>query len=212
VGTFAAIARPAVNAAEHGHGRPSSPAGTQQDWLGFIEGLRSGDGLAFAKLTGLVRGLLVRLNGRSVSESWDDICQEVLVRLVQSVETGKLREPLAFVRYAHLITRSRLCDVHRKRSGPLPEADPVPEPRSDSEVLLDLRRALAQLPPRQYRVLDEIYLRGHSYEETAERLGLPLGTVKRHQTQGLRALRERLGLELTPLDEAPRRRRNRNAA
>jgi RNA polymerase sigma-70 factor (ECF subfamily) len=186
------------HAAPRGRSRPSTRAGTQQDWLGFVEGLRSGDGLAFTKLTGLVRGLLVRLNGRSVSESWDDICQEVVVRLVQSVETGQLREPLAFVRYAHLITRSRLCDVHRKRSGPPPEPDPVPEDRSEREVLLDLRRALRQLPPRQYRVLDEIYLRGRSYEETAELLGLPLGTVKRHQTQGLRALRELLGLELPP--------------
>ncbi len=163
-----------------------------------MEGLRSGNGLAFAKMTGLVRGLLVRLDGRSVRESWDDICQEVVVRLVQSVETGQLREPLAFVRYAQLITRSRLYDVHRKRTGPPPEPDPVPEDRSERELLLDLRRALRQLPPRQYRVLDEIYLRGRSYEETAELLGLPLGTVKRHQTQGLRALRELLGLELAP--------------
>ena len=185
-----------VNAAA----RPSSASSTDrhENWLGFVAGLRSGDGVAFAKLTGLVRGLLVRLNGRSVSESWDDICQEVVVRLVQSVETGKLREPLAFVRYAHLITRSRLCDVHRKHRGPPPEAEPTPEDRSERELLLDLRRALRQLPPRQYRVLDEIYLRGRSYEETAERLGLPLGTVKRHQTQGLRALRDLLGLELTP--------------
>ena len=74
----------------------------------------------------------------------------------------------------------------------------MPEDRSERELLLDLRRALRQLPPRQYRVLDEIYLRGRSYEETAELLGLPLGTVKRHQTQGLRALRELLGLELAP--------------
>lgn len=193
-----------VNAAERGR-RPSGPARPQQDWLGFVEGLRSGDGLAFVKLTGLVRGLLVRLNGRSVSESWDDICQEVVVRLVQSVETGQLREPLAFVRYAHLITRSRLCDVHRKRTTPpTPDPAPAPEERSERELLLDLRRALRQLPPRQYRVLDEIYLRGRSYEETAELLGLPLGTVKRHQTQGLRALRELLGLELTPAPAEPR--------
>ncbi len=190
---------PAVDARTEGNAAKPGRTGTQQDWLGFVEGLRSGDGIAFAKLTGLVRGLLVRLNGLSMSESWDDICQEVLVRLVESVETGRLREPLAFVRYAHLITRSRLYDLHRKRTGPPPDPDPISEEApSEGETLLDLRRALAQLPPRQYRVLHEIYLRGHSYEETADRLGLPLGTVKRHQTQGLRALRERLGLELTP--------------
>lgn len=193
-----------MNAAERGDSQRNSESATdapRQNWLGFVEGLRSGDEIAFAKLNALVRGLLVRLNALAVSEAWDDICQEVLVRLVQSVETGRLREPLAFVRYAHLITRSRLCDVHRKRPGPPPEPDPVPEERSERELLLDLRRGLKQLPPRQYRVLEEIYLCGRSYEEAAERLRLPLGTVKRHQTQGLRALRQILGIDL-PLPRA----------
>jgi RNA polymerase sigma-70 factor, ECF subfamily len=198
---MAVIVRPVGNGSETSS--PPPAASRSQDWLGFVEGLRSGDELAYAKLTGLVRGLLVRLNALTVSESWDDICQEVLVRLVQSVETGKLREPLAFVRYAHLVTRSRLCDVHRKRSAP-PETDAEPagpEENPQSELLLDLRRALRQLPPRQYRVLEEIYLCGRSYEETAQRLGLPLGTVKRHQTQGLRALRTLLGRDLERTEE-----------
>jgi RNA polymerase sigma-70 factor, ECF subfamily len=186
-------------------GSQRSGASQRPDWLGFVEGVRSGDEIALAKLTGLVRGLLVRLNALAVSESWDDICQEVLVRLVQSVETGRLREPLAFVGYAYTITRSRLYDAHRKRPAPLPEIDPVPEERSERELLLDLRRALKQLPPRQYRVLDEIYLRGRSYEETAQLLGLPLGTVKRHQTQGLHALREILGIDLAPASGADAR-------
>ena len=50
--------------------------------------------------------------------------------------------------------------------------------------------------PRIYTVLaaKAIYLEGHSYQDAADRLEMPLGTLKRLQTEGLRELREKMGI------------------
>jgi RNA polymerase sigma-70 factor (ECF subfamily) len=45
---------------------------------------------------------------------------------------------------------------------------------------LDAARVLARLPEMYRRVLALFYLEGRSYDEVAEMLGLPLGTVKSH--------------------------------
>jgi RNA polymerase sigma-70 factor (ECF subfamily) len=64
--------------------------------------------------------------------------------------------------------------------------------RPDPDVLMDLGKAVTALPEVQRRVVTALYLEGRSYEEASQDLGLPLGTLKRHQTQGLKALREGL--------------------
>lgn len=66
-------------------------------------------------------------------------------------------------------------------------ADPVAL-LQDEALRLDLRDALAALDARQRGVVQAIYLEGRSYEDAAERLGLPLGTLKRLQTGALRQI------------------------
>ena len=60
---------------------------------------------------------------------------------------------------------------------------------------LVLRAALEQLPDGQRQVLELAFLDGCSHAVVAERLGLPVGTVKSHARRGLLALRRRLGGE-----------------
>jgi RNA polymerase sigma-70 factor (ECF subfamily) len=66
--------------------------------------------------------------------------------------------------------------------------------RREPGDLLDLRRALATLPEKERLVIEAVYAEGQSYEEAAARLGMPLGTLKRLQTQGLRILRQSMGV------------------
>jgi RNA polymerase sigma-70 factor (ECF subfamily) len=56
-------------------------------------------------------------------------------------------------------------------------------------VALDLERALTKLTSKHRAVLVNIYLHGRSLDETAERLGIPVGTVKSRVHHALRALR-----------------------
>ena len=48
------------------------------------------------------------------------------------------------------------------------------------------------MPEREKNVIQAIYIQGHSYEEAAQQLGIPFGTLKRLQTQGLKLLRQKM--------------------
>jgi len=66
-------------------------------------------------------------------------------------------------------------------------------PRSaDPDVRLDLDGALGSLPTLQRRVLEAIFLCGYTYEEAADVVQVPLGTLKRAQTRGLAHLRQHM--------------------
>ena len=59
-----------------------------------------------------------------------------------------------------------------------------------------MREALDKLPAEQRQVIDLMYFRGESQSRIAERLGLPLGTVKSRTLLAMRKLRgELLGME-----------------
>jgi RNA polymerase sigma-70 factor (ECF subfamily) len=73
-------------------------------------------------------------------------------------------------------------DVPRGLDGAVPAGDEVAE-------RLVLAGALAQLPERQRRVVVASFVDGWTNQEVAERLELPLGTVKSDIRRGLRALR-----------------------
>jgi RNA polymerase sigma-70 factor (ECF subfamily) len=56
-----------------------------------------------------------------------------------------------------------------------------------------VNRAVAELPDEQRIVIELAFLDGHSHGEIAERLDLPLGTVKGRVRLGLKRLGGRLG-------------------
>ncbi|MEU7056750.1 sigma-70 family RNA polymerase sigma factor [Streptomyces sp. NPDC046197] len=64
-----------------------------------------------------------------------------------------------------------------------------PSPPNDPEASLDLRRALAAIPPRQRATLVLRYYHDLTVEQTADALGCSLGNVKSQTSRGLRALR-----------------------
>ena len=55
---------------------------------------------------------------------------------------------------------------------------------------VQVREALNTLPHEQLKILELSYFSGHTHAEIAERLGLPLGTVKGRMRLGLQKLRD----------------------
>jgi RNA polymerase sigma-70 factor, ECF subfamily len=72
--------------------------------------------------------------------------------------------------------------------------DPAPdEILSDHERQVRVRSALATLPADQHEVVSLSYLEGLSHSEIAERLALPLGTVKSRMRLAYQKIREMVG-------------------
>lgn len=174
-----------------------------KDWLGTLAALAEGDRRALDEITSVITGYLARFRAYEIRDSWDDVIQEVLVALIRSHRTGAIRDARAFVSYTGMVTRSKLADHGRRASRP-GAADPVGDPElaeagrdpsttpppPQTDELVDLEQALDRLPERQRAVVYHIYIEGRAYQEAADLLGMPLGTLKRMQSQGLKALRE----------------------
>ena len=103
------------------------------------------------------------------------------------------------------LTRSRAIDRLRgRRSRPEPSADDgllnaFPDPAAPADVLVasavqatQIRAALDGLSGLQRVAIELAFYEGLTHAEIAERLELPLGTVKTRIRQGLLKLRERL--------------------
>lgn len=64
-----------------------------------------------------------------------------------------------------------------------------------SRQLHELERALGQLPTEQREIILLVGLEGFSYEDAAEILAVPVGTVRSRLSRGREALRRQFGME-----------------
>jgi RNA polymerase sigma factor (sigma-70 family) len=185
----------------------SSPSSSSpSDWEDLLAGVTRGDAAALHRVTALITGYLARSGAFDLRDSWADIIQEVLSALIHVARRGGLRDPAALVGYALAVTRSKVNDWlaktlrERKLRGDLEsDRDSADEglglPVQSTELWIDVFRGLSKLPTRERRALEEIYLRGLSYEQAAEALGLSLRQIKRLQHRGLATLRAVLGAQ-----------------
>ncbi|MFD0883069.1 SigE family RNA polymerase sigma factor [Streptosporangium algeriense] len=125
----------------------------------------------------------------------DDLVQTAITRLYVKWHRACAADDLdAYVRT--ILIRVFLAEQRggwfsRARVTPLPPEPPVQG--DDHDLVMDMRRALAAVPPRQRATL---VLRFHcdlSVEQTAHALGCSAGTVKSQTARGLATLRSILG-------------------
>jgi RNA polymerase sigma-70 factor (sigma-E family) len=127
----------------------------------------------------------------------DDLVQTAITRLYVKWRQARLADNLdAYVRT--ILIRVFLAE---QRGGWFSRVRLTSTPThsafegSDSETAMDLRRALAAVPPRQRATL---VLRFHcdlDVEQTARALGCSTGTVKSQTARGLATLRSVLGAQ-----------------
>lgn len=127
-----------------------------------------------------------------------DATQEAFFKAYRSLRTFK--QGAKFSTWIFAIAYHACCDrLNRNKrysNEEMPErADPAPGPEREAIALDEARRLRAAIDalPEKYRTVITLYhLQGKQYEEIAEVLGLPMGTVKTHLFRAKEQLRKLL--------------------
>jgi RNA polymerase sigma-70 factor, ECF subfamily len=194
--------------------RPARPSERSED-ADLVAAMAGGDSAGalerfYHRFGGLVLGVVQRiLASRAESE---EVLQEIFFELWRRAPQYD-RERASVTTWVVTVARSRALDARRARArrptaqkggGEADDAAAAPAPEADrpdlqtvaSERREAVRAALARLTAEQREALELAYFEGLSHSEIAERLGLPLGTVKSRILAAMKVLRVGLvGLE-----------------
>lgn len=170
---------------------------------------RAGDAEAFAWLVAGVRDRALALaRALGAGAQAEDVVQEAC--LLAHRHLGRLERPDAFAGWLLAIVRTCAQKQGRRRRpdllddlrDPPAAVDPQPDPGervARGELAALVRDAVRGLPAREAAAVERHYLEGRSVAETAARLGIPAGTVKRQLFEARARLRARLaGLAAEP--------------
>src|SRR5215813_2202711 len=168
----------------------------------LVERCRRGDEGAFQDLVNRYKDLVFALIARTVPDRprAEELAQDVFLRVHRGLPYFRGEARLSTWIYRIVIN---VCaqETSRQRPAAVSLDDPAARLRapstvdrqfSDFELRERLEKAIQQLPA-QYRVLIAgHYLQGLQYEDLAEAMQLPLGTVKTQLHRAKRQLRELL--------------------
>lgn len=169
----------------------------------LVLAMASGDSDALAVLYDRHGALMLATAARILGgqREAEDLVHDVLLEAWQ--KAGDYERARGSVRTWLLVRlRSRALDRWRRASRTRVETmearqleDLLPARADDPGLSLDLarvRRAVLELPGSQRQVLELAYFEGLSASEIAERLAIPIGTVKSRTAAGLTRLRTAL--------------------
>ena len=171
------------------------PPGAPPDssYLLLLARIAEGDLEAFHTFYGRYAGRVlayVRQLGRN-REGAEDVVQEVFVAVWRRAASFRPDRGDA-AGWLYTITRNKLVDLWRRQgdAAALCELAEAADPEQErGELRLTMHQALARVAPETRRAIEMAYFGGLTYEETAQRLEVPLGTLKSRIRSGLKTLR-----------------------
>ena len=169
----------------------------------LIQRTAANDHVAFDTLyrrhSGRVLGLALRRlrdHGRA-----EDALQETFAAVWRSAGSFRAERGSGTV-WLYTVARNAIIDRSRRRNDPVAEppeiADQGPGPDAEAEdgwLSETVHRAVRELPEHEREVIALSYWHGLSQSEVADRLGIPLGTVKTRARRGLARLADTLERE-----------------
>ena len=183
---------------------PEQPFSNQTDadlYVALREGQTAALGILYDRHARLVYGLALKT--LSNAQEAEDLTQDIFLNLARSTSYDPRRGSLRT--FLGILTRSRAIDRVRSRSTALSHlerlrsdhssATPSQTPFdhvSQTEQSQEVKTALAQLSESEQQLLQMAYYEGLSQSEIAERLSIPLGTVKTRTRRSLTKLRQTL--------------------
>jgi len=184
----------------------SAPPTDERD-LQLVERIRGGDQQAFAELVdqykGMVLNLVARMSGKV--ENPEDLAQEVFIRVWKGMSSFRgdcklstwiyrIALNLAIAESKTARSRSQFLDI----DDPVVERGPQFVEDNDNPYAEEVRlkeqmlRLLPGMPDKHRTAVVLFYLREFSYNEIAEIMDVPVGTVKSYLFRGKAWLREQM--------------------
>ncbi len=178
---------------------PAAPSASSEEDRGLVREALNGDRRAYERLGRKYREPLVRHVARLVRDrdDVDDLVQEALTKAL--TQLAAYDPTYAFSTWLYRIATNHSIDYLRRRKlstvsldqpirtkdGEMQAEVPDSTWRPDKHVVEDQQRtlineAIARLPEKYHRVIVMRHVEDLAYEEIAEQLDLPLGTVKAH--------------------------------
>jgi RNA polymerase sigma-70 factor (ECF subfamily) len=173
-------------------------AGRERD---LVERCRRGDESAFQQLVDEHKRLVVALIARTIPDRSrvEDVSQEVFLRIYRGLPYFRGESRLST--WIYRIVANVCAQEQTRRPAPLSMDDERRRPAapsaadrqfSDLELRERLEKAIARLPANYRLLVAAHYLEGVHYEDLAEALELPLGTVKTQLYRAKQQLRRML--------------------
>lgn len=184
-----------------------SDAGLNRDALDcLIEAVAQKDRDAFARLFNFyaprIKGYLIGL--RASNSLAEELAQEVMLTVWRKAHLFDRSQASAST-WIFRIARNRRIDAARRAAKPeLDENDPALQPSEPvapdlatqtRQTQFKVRKAMAELPVEQVELLQMAFFEGLSHRDIAEKIDLPLGTVKSRLRLAFEKLRRLLGEE-----------------
>lgn len=173
----------------------------------LVQRCRQGDDAAFRELVDQYKGLVFALIARSVPNRAraEELAQDVFLKVHRGLPhfRGDAKLSTWIYRIAiNVLSQERpdlaTASLDEIRPG---EDEPRVKPAADDRAFADLAlkdrldKAIQRLPVPYQVIVNGHYLKGLKYEDLAEALHLPLGTVKTHLHRAKRQLRHLLETE-----------------
>ncbi len=174
----------------------------------LVEWTLEGDNAAFefliSRYSESIRRLLLSSLGSNAQQDVDDLMQESLIKAYINLHRYDPR--YTFGQWIYTIARNTFIDFFRKRQDDISideKFTATPEERSpnpeqsiiNSQKRVQIEECISHLSPRHQELFRMRFLEEYSYEEIAEKLAMPLGSVKtnihRSRAQMCRFLTER---------------------
>ena len=178
---------------------------TQAELVWLLAAVAKGDQAAFERLYSATRaklyGVLLRILGKP--ELADDVMQETYLKVWKMA--GKFDPTIASaITWMVAIARNRAIDIVRKKADVSVEDSPeamgvaaeAPPPLARREMTEELRRLLSclgKLDPEKQRIVLLAYYSGWSRVQLAQKLDIPVNTIKTWLRRSLLEIRECMG-------------------
>ncbi|MGB3614136.1 MAG: sigma-70 family RNA polymerase sigma factor [Elainellaceae cyanobacterium] len=172
----------------------------EQLWLAIAQGHTSALGVLYDRHSALVYGVASQILGNA--QEAEDLTQDIFLKLLgdspYDPKRGSIRTFLMILTRSRALDRLRSRQRQAKRSQRLrgdaassASAESVPlDAASQREQRQEVRAALRDIPSDQRQVLELAHYEGLTQASIAERLNLPVGTVKSRARRGLLKLRQ----------------------